>query len=316
MKIAVVLLNLGGPSEKKDIRPFLYNFFMDHRVIQLPLPLRWLLAQLISRKRGEAYAPLGYKSPLLENTQAQARALEAILPGSRVFVCMRHWHPMAGEVAKEVAAFNPDKVILIPLYPQYSTTTTLSALEEWKKHSSLPAVDVCCYPTHEGFIDASCDLVRPHKEKRILFSAHGLPERIIGQGDPYQHQCELAAKAIAENLQLKDWRLCYQSRVGRLKWIGPSLDEEIEAAARDGVGVAVYPIAFVSEHVETLVELDMELREKAKELGVPSYARIPTVSTHKAFIGGLKDLVLEAARGIECEKICPGRFANCRKNHG
>lgn len=292
MKTAVVLLNLGGPLRKEDIRPFLFRFLMDKRVVTVPLPLRFIIATLVSLTRGEAYAPLGYKSPLLENTKAQAAALQALLPEDKVFVCMRHWHPLTEDVAKEVRAYKPEKIVLIPLYPQYSTTTTLSALDEWRRHGD-PATEVCCYHTQENFIAASADLIeKAGKAQRILFSAHGLPESIIRAGDPYQKQCEESAAAIAARLNLSDWALCYQSRVGRQKWIGPSLNEEIERAGRDGVSISIFPLSFVSEHVETLVELDIEAREYAGECGVPSYVRVPAVGTHPDFIRGLRDLVL------------------------
>jgi ferrochelatase len=323
VKTAVVLLNLGGPLREADIRPFLFNFFRDRNVITLPNPFRFLLAAWISstRSRGAAkksYGELGGKSPLLENTQRQAKALQEALGGDmRVFTCMRHWHPMSDEVVKEVSAWAPERVVLLPLYPQYSTTTTLSALEDWRGKAQAaglpPAAEICCYPIDGGFISASAALIAAEMKKaqgpvRLLFSAHGLPEKIVRKGDPYQQHCEQSALLIAQALGVQDWQMCYQSRVGRLKWIGPSIDEALVQAMADKVGVAVYPVSFVSEHVETLVELDLEYRHRAEELGIETYLRVPTVGTHPQFIAGLRDLVLSSLAG-ENGRNCPAGVA-------
>jgi len=331
-KLAVVLMNLGGPSEEAALAPFLFNFFMDKYIIRLPLPLRYFVARWLSwrRSRGaarEAYHRLGGISPLLPNTAAQAQALEKALQdghtGAKVFVAMRHWHPFAAQVVREVAGFNPDKIVLLPLYPQFSTTTSLSSLQNWraaaKKHRlARPTVDICCYPADPGFIGASAELVRAAlkeapKKVRVLFSAHGLPEKIIRQGDPYQEQCERTAAAIVRRLDipLLDWRLCYQSKIGRLRWTGPSLEQSLKEAAADQVAVLVYPCAFVSEHVETLVEIDVECRARARHLGIPYFAKVPTVGTHPEFIAGLKNLVLSSLDGAECKKTCSDRFNKC-----
>lgn len=326
-KTAVVLMNLGGPSEMAAIKPFLFNFFMDKNIIQLPLPFRYMLAQWIawSRSKGaakEAYGKLGGKSPLLYHTQQQAAALETVLQQegkqTQVFVSMRYWHPMSDEVVQQVKAYQPDEIILLPLYPQYSTTTFFSSVQDWhvsaRKHGlTVKTSEACCYPEEVGFIAASVENIRAvlkdaPKNVRLLFSAHGLPEKIIQQGDPYQKHCEATAAAIVKALNIEglDWTLCYQSKVGRLKWIGPSIDEELERAAADKIGVVVYPCAFVSEHVETLVELDMEYAHRAKHvLNLPYFGRAQTVSTHPAFITGLKNLVhATLAQGVK-EKSCP-----------
>jgi len=325
MKTAVVLLNLGGPAREEDIAPFLFNFFRDKNVITLPNPLRYMLAAWIAKTRSrgaakKAYAPLGGKSPLLDNTQAQAQALEKVLgTGARVFVSMRHWHPMADEIARDVAAYQPDKIILLPLYPQFSTTTTLSAIKDWHRAANKIGLTVitqtvCCYPVGRGFIAASAELIRAEMKRvtgktRLLFSAHGLPEKIVRKGDPYQLHCEKTAAAIAQALDIPelDWALCYQSRVGRLKWIGPSIGEEIERAAHDKTGVVIYPLAFVSEHVETLVELDIQYKQRAAELGINSYLRVPTVGTHPLFIEGLRQLTEDTAR----PRVCPATCSKC-----
>lgn len=326
-KIAVVLLNLGGPLKEADIRPFLFNFFMDKNIITAPRPIRNFIAKYISWKRGKgpalkAYRQLGGKSPLLENTEAQGRALERKLlergAKARVFVVMRYWHPFAHETARDVLEYAPDEIVLLPLYPQFSTTTTFSSFENWdqaaqKAGMKIPTRKICCYPEDAGFISASADLIQtafkaaPSKT-RLLFSAHGLPEKIIQGGDPYQYQCEKAAEKIAKVAGVSDWQICYQSRVGPLKWIGPSTEEALAQAAKDGVGVLVYPHAFVSEHVETLVEIEQEYRQKAKELGIPFFGRVPTVSTHPLFIEGLAELVLNKN---ENQRHCSATYKRC-----
>lgn len=310
-KRAVVLLNLGGPLRREDIYPFLRNFFMDRNIIGLPLPFRFLLSRWIAYRRSRgaantAYGLLGYKSPLLENTRAQAQALEAVLQSredAEVFIAMRYWHPLTQDTVKAVQEYNPDEIILLPLYPQYSTATTKSSFEEWDRAAQAcglkkPTHRIACYPTHAGFIAASVARIQEKLKDapqgtRLLFSAHGLPEKTVKAGDPYQAQCEATAAAIVEKLSLLalDWQLCYQSRVGPLKWIGPSTDEALEKAALDKVaGVVVYPLAFVSEHVETLVEIEMEYRERAQHLGIPYFARVETVGTHPDFIAALAEM--------------------------
>lgn len=330
-KTAVVLFNLGGPDSPVAIRPFLYNFFMDKNIIRLPLLLRWVLAVMISfrRARGEAgrnYEALGGKSPLLENTKAQAAALQSALgDGFRVFTCMRYWHPMAGEVARAVKEYAPDEIVLLPLYPQYSTTTTRSSFQAWdraakKENLFAPVRKICCWFDDGSFIAASAARVKAAFERvkadtgkraRTLFSAHGLPEKIIMDGDPYQRQCEKSAAAIAAaaGLRDEDWRICYQSRVGRLKWIGPSTDEEIRCAGADGVPVVIYPHAFVSEHVETLVEIEKEFRALAEESGVPGFYRVETLGIDPVFISGLSRLAKGGLAGVRC----PSGAERCRK---
>lgn len=344
MKTAVVLFNLGGPLQERDIKPFLFNFFMDKNVISAPLPIRYFIAKYISLVRGagaakEAYAKLGYKSPLLQNTQAQARALEEALDNkfpdvnhmTRVFVSMRYWEPSAADTVDALEEYAPDNLVLLPLYPEYSTVTTNSSFENFIKEveksegrlkarwgHELKIQAVHCYPLMKGFVEASAALVREELKKapagtRVLFSAHGLPEKTVATGDPYQFQCERAATAIAvqAGLDKSGWSICYQSRIGPLKWTGPSLREELARAAADKVGAIVYPHSFVSDHVETLVELDMQYRDVAQKLGVPYYARAPVVATHPSFIQGLADLVADALSGEEQPRLCGDKFERC-----
>jgi ferrochelatase len=309
---AVVLMNLGGPDAPAAVRPFLYNLFSDPAIIGLPVLLRLPLARLIASRRGnvaaEIYAHLGGASPLLANTMAQARALEAELgPHNRCFVAMRYWHPLASETVAAVKAWRPDEIVLLPLYPQFSTTTTGSSVAAWRSEAARqglhsPTYIVEAYPRAEGFIAALTSLIGDVLESvegpaRLLMSAHGLPLKTVRAGDPYPQQIERTAAAVAEALARPglDWRVCYQSRVGPLAWLGPSVEEELRRAAADRVGVVVAPISFVSEHSETLVELDRDYRLTAERYGVPFYRRVSTVGTDPRFIEALAKLVREAA---------------------
>jgi ferrochelatase len=293
------------------VRPFLKNLFADPAIIVAPAPLRYGLAELISRTREKSaianYAVMGGASPLNAGTRAQADALEALLaaaaPGDqvRVFIAMRYWRPLTEETAAEVAAFAPDDVVLLPLYPQYSTTTTASSLAAWRAAYAGPGRThaVCCYFDLEGLAEAHAELILTAwrgagspAAVRLLFSAHGLPERISASGDPYRWQVEQTCKAVVARLgSLFEWRICYQSRVGPMKWIGPSTVEEIERAAADSVGVIIDPIAFVSEHVETLVELDRDYAEVAERVGAHPYIRAPALGAHPRFVEALAKLV-------------------------
>jgi ferrochelatase len=311
---AVVLMNLGGPDSLSAVRPFLVNLFSDPAIIALPLPLRWLLARLIAWRRTKVardiYAHLGGASPLLANTEAQARALEAELgAGYRCFVAMRYWHPLTRAAVAAVKAWQPDEVVCLPLYPQFSTTTTASSLAAWRNEAQrqrlvVPTRVVEPYPSAAGFIAALAGLIAPVLDEartahkiRLLLSAHGLPLKIVRAGDPYPEQIQQTAAAVVRRLDRPelDWMICYQSRVGPLAWLGPQTDAEIRRAGRDGVAVVVAPISFVSEHSETLVELDRDYRRIAAAAGVPAYYRVPAVGTEPRFIAALAELVKAAA---------------------
>lgn len=333
MKRAVVLFNLGGPDGPDAVRPFLFNLFRDKAIIPLPALARYPLAALISTTRAKGsranYAIMGGGSPLLPETKAQASALEERLAGrdtgveTRVFICMRYWKPRAAAAAAEVAAFAPDEVVLLPLYPQFSTTTTASSIADFLRAYRGPGEirQVCCYPDAEGVAAAHADAIleawskagRP-KNVRLLFSAHGLPQRVVDGGDPYQVQIEATARAIAARVpELSDWRVCYQSRVGRLKWLDPSTEDEIRRAGSEGLGVVIAPIAFVSEHVETLVELDHEYREVADAAGVSPYLRSRTPGVREPFIQLLAEAVLAATTGPAAHGgwSCPAHCGKC-----
>jgi ferrochelatase len=316
-RIAVVLFNLGGPDSAAAVEPFLRNLFGDPAIIGLPGPLRWLVARLLARRRAvtarDIYAKIGNRSPILPNTEAQVAALAAQLRDLgevRVYCAMRYWHPMSEAAATAVKSFAADEIVLLPLYPQFSSTTTASSYRAWLAAAAAiglaaPTKLVCCYPTEAGFVAAAAESIRlglaesaakTGRPPRLLFSAHGLPKKIVKRGDPYPSQVMQSARAIAAALGLSDseWTVCFQSRVGPLEWIGPYADDEIRRAGREGVAVVLFPIAFVSEHSETLVELDMDYRHLAEQSGVPHYVRVPTVGIAPAFIAGLAGLVRQA----------------------
>ena len=329
-RTAVVLFNLGGPDSSAAVKPFLFNLFYDPAIIALPNPLRWLLARSIAHRRApltrQIYAQIGNASPLRTNTRAQAEALRATLgDGYRVFIAMRYWHPRANATAAEVKAWQPDEIVLLPLYPQFSGTTTGSSLADWREAAAkigLKARErvVCCYPTERGFataaargIVAELANVPAGAKARVLLSAHGLPLRVLQRGDPYQWQVEATAGAVRAAVRRPelDMRVCYQSRVGPLKWLSPSTEHEIRQAGADGFGVVIAPIAFVSEHSETLVELDRDYRKLARAAGVPFYHRAPTVGVAPEFIGGLARLVRAAPAAGAGRRNCPEGFSQC-----
>ena len=330
-KLAVVLFNLGGPDSPAAVRPFLFNLFRDPAIIQLPAIARYPLAALISATRNKTaqanYAIMGGRSPLLPETEAQARALEAELRGkgheARVFIAMRYWKPFATETAEAVAAFAPDEIVLLPLYPHYSTTTTASSVAEWRRvyRGSGRSRTVCCYPTARGLQLAHVKAIRDVWEAagrpenlRLIFSAHGLPQKVVDAGDPYAAQIAATAQAVSILLpEFEDWQVAYQSRVGRLKWLEPSTDDAIREAATEGKGVLIAPIAFVSEHVETLVELDHEYAQLATSLGITTYLRARTPGVAPSFIEALGQAVL---RSMEHQGAKPFGPWLCPSGHG
>lgn len=336
-RIAVVLFNLGGPDTGDDVQPFLKNLFRDPAIIRAPLPVRWLIARLISSQRApmvkQNYALMdaGGGSPLLPETRKQADALQAelgrLLPGDEVrcFIGMRYWHPFTEEAATEVEKWGANEVILLPLYPQFSTTTTGSSLTAWKKAFKGNYRTICCYPFEESFVSAHVDRImeaweragRPDKVN-LLLSAHGLPESVVKAGDPYQWQCEAMAEMIAGRVPA-DWEVgvCYQSRVGPLKWIGPPTEEEIARISEQGRNILIAPIAFVSEHIETLVELGEEYRLIAEKHGAASYTRVEALGVHPGFINSLAGEVLQSLgmkgtiRSCAGGRLCPSGWSGC-----
>jgi len=338
VKLAVVLFNLGGPDSPEAVEPFLRNLFSDPAIISLPWLVRAPLARFIARRRAplarKIYGHIGGRSPILEETQKQARALEQVLSvdgvEAKAFIAMRCWHPFSEGAALAVKNFSPDHIVALPLYPQFSTTTSASSFKDWDRAAkkvglTQPLTRICCYPDEPGFIAAAAAAIRavwkdpkPGLSYRLLLSAHGLPKKVVAGGDPYQWQVEQTAAALVDSLGIAglDYQVCYQSRVGPLKWLEPSTDAEIIRAGREGLGLIVAPIAFVSEHSETLVELDIEYARLAQGAGVPDYRRAATVGADPLFIAGLAGLVGRAAAssGIINDgggRICPAEFCRC-----
>jgi len=338
-RIAVVLFSLGGPDSLEAVGPYLRNLFSDPAILRVPGIVRGLLARVIADRRTlvarQIFAEMGGASTIVSETEAQASALGRLLVGSglsetRVFFAMRYWHPRAAEVAGEVLAFSPELAVLLPLYPQFSTTTTESSIDEFE--GALSAVGyqgrvarICCFPSAPGLVaaiaaslEAAIETARANGTPRILFSAHGLPERIVRSGDPYVFQVEETVRAVVEALARPalEWEICYQSRVGPLKWTGPSIDESIAKAVAERRAVVLAPIAFVSEHSETLVELDIKYRHKALAAGALAYVRVPTVGIEPRFIAALAGLVRAAAQSEPgrryCNtRVCPRSFRSC-----
>ena len=328
------MFNLGGPDGPDDVQPFLHNLFSDPAIIQSPAPVRWLLSRLISRSRAsmakENYARMGGGSPLLPETRKQADALDAELARrgleAKSFVSMRYWKPFAADALRAVREWGAVKTILLPLYPQFSTTTTASSLKSWRDAGGSETAAICCYPTAPGFvaaharklIDAWENAGKPDNV-RLLLSAHGLPERVVAGGDPYQWQVEQTVAAVrAEIPESWEVEICYQSRVGPLKWIGPATDDAIRRAARAGKSILLSPIAFVSEHIETLVELDYEYKLIADQEGAAVYVRAPALGIASGFIDTLADLVEDALadegdgpRSHCGGRVCPTEWSAC-----
>ena len=338
MKKAIILFNLGGPDRLENVEPFLFNLFNDPAILNLPTILRYPLAKLISNRRApvakKIYKELGGSSPILKLTKEQSDALEIKLnqtqteDGYKCFIVMRCWNPRAKDVIKDVQLYNPDEVVLMPLYPQYSAATSGSSVKEWKdvckrNNYNIKTSTICCYPTDHNFINAHTKeiikKIKKLKNFKLIFSAHGLPEKNIKQGDPYQWQVEQSVKKIVENLNYKDldWILSYQSRVGPLKWIGPSTEDTIIENSKIGKHIVLVPIAFVSEHSETLVELDIEYKEIADANGCKNYTRVPALGTNENFIKAMSELIIKKKEykineDLNPPKIqCPSNFKKC-----
>ena len=295
-----------------------------------------VLAELASPEFGAAQA---------DTSRAQADALEKTLNDNpdnefKTFVSMRYWHPLPREIIKQIENYKPQHIVLLPLYPQFSTTTTRSSLNNfWANvqeddgwlhaawNDEVKVSTICCYPFNKGFIESSAANLKKiydqakrdgHKAPRVLFSAHGLPKSVITDGDPYEWQCEQTAEKIVHALGIPDldWKICYQSRVGKQEWLGPSTEQELTLAGKTNTPVIIYPHAFTQEHVETLVEIEIEYREFAHEAGVPGFYRVPTVSLSPGFIDGLAQMVKDRVKipGVHADglvRICPSQFKRC-----
>ena len=314
-RVGIVLFQLGGPDTLEAIEPFLYNLFCDPDIIDFPFARigRRALAKLISttraRKVQHHYATIGGGSPIRRFTERQARALETKLADrgvdARCFVAMRYWHPFTSEAIARLGAAQCDEVVLLPLYPQYSSTTTGSSLNEWRRlfHSEVPAHSVGPFYQHPMYLDAVIEKIDealarfPAPERaEIVFSAHSVPVSVIMKGDPYQRQIEETVRLL---MQRGGWRnrhrLCYQSKVGASKWLQPSLHRTVHDLAAEKVReVCVVPVAFVSDHVETLGEINHEAREVARRLGIGQFEMSAGLNDSPTFIRALSQFVLEA----------------------
>ncbi|MHB8453357.1 MAG: ferrochelatase [Acidiferrobacterales bacterium] len=321
-KTAVVLFNLGGPDSLDAVKPFLFNLFSDPDIFKLPLAFltQRLFARAISARRTpearSGYAAIGGKSPLLDNTRKQAHALQKSLEAYgafQVFVCMRYWNPFTSEVVASLKQQGYARVVLLPLYPQYSLTTTGSSYNEFMRECARqnyhPLTRLIrewhdCADYQQAIINSiTKEIVRfPDPDPArvsLLFSAHGLPQKVVDRGDPYERQIQATFTALSRKLMWPDVTLCYQSRVGPLKWLQPYTNEVIRNKGRAGVKqMLVYPIAFVSDHTETLYELGILYGKLARESGIEHYRVVPALNDHPLLIRAMEKLTLAEAQNL------------------
>jgi protoporphyrin/coproporphyrin ferrochelatase len=311
----VVLFQLGGPDTLAAIEPFLYNLFCDPDIIDFPFarigrkPLAKLISTTRSRKVQHHYAAIGGGSPIRRFTEQQALALEVELANhgldARCFVAMRYWHPFTSEAISQLQAAQCDEVVLLPLYPQYSSTTTGSSLNEWQRlfRSHIPVRNVGPFYQHPMYLDAVVEKIEealarfPVPERaEIVFSAHSVPVSVIAKGDPYQQQIEETVQLLMERGGWQNrHRLCYQSKVGASKWLQPSLHRTLhDLAAEKTREVCIVPVAFVSDHVETLGEINHEARQEALKLGFTQFEMSAGLNDSPKFISALGQLVMTA----------------------
>jgi protoporphyrin/coproporphyrin ferrochelatase len=322
-RTAIVLLQLGGPDGIGSIEPFLYNLFCDPDIIDLPgaFLFRKGLARFISSRRApkvaEYYRRIGGRSPILKLTLRQAAALQTRLRGeldAEVFVAMRYWHPMTEETVARIAEGGFRTVVLLPLYPHYSRTTTGSSVNEWNRivrrdgasgFETLVVEEYCDHPEYVSSLVRNIGIALrrvPQTERstvHLVFSAHGTPLRLVRQGDPYQGQIRRTTEAVlrAGNFGLPS-TLCYQSRVGPQKWLEPSLTGTVERLASEGVRrILVVPVSFVSDHSETLYEINMEVRRHALAHGISHFDIMPALNTSPPFIEALARLAIARLGG-------------------
>jgi ferrochelatase len=327
-KTAVVLFQLGGPDSLEAIEPFLHNLFMDPDIIDFPLAFlaRRPLAKFISSKRVPKiqgnYKLIGGKSPILDLTQLQANGLERQLLArgidAKVFIAMRYWHPMTEETIRAIQSGGFTNILLLPLYPHYSQATTYSSVNEWNRWTKklnlhLPTQIVCCYPEHPLFVEAltgninlALQRFQQPENVQLVFSAHGVPVRYIEKGDPYKLQVEETVRCV---LQRGGWKnphtLCFQSKVGPMQWLKPSLIETVQQLAQTGnKQLLVVPVAFVTDHIETLHEINIDVRERALNAGVQQFELTPALNDHPKFIECLTDLAVRQISNPAPRTMC------------
>jgi ferrochelatase len=316
-KLGIVLFQLGGPENLDAVEPFLYNLFCDPDIISFPgawlarKPLAWWIARRRSKIAAAHYAEIGGGSPIRELTERQGRALERALSpqfDARVFIAMRYWRPLTSDAIAEIEKAPLDELVLLPLYPHYSLATTGSSFREWKRlyrSQKIPVRVIEQFHDHPLYIAALIEKIESELARmnnpggvHLIFSAHGLPMSLVERGDPYPAQIAATVRLVREG---GGWRnpfvLCYQSRVGRQKWLEPSLTSTIEKLADGGVKrVFVIPVSFVTEHIETLHEINIEARAQARALGIEEFTMMPALNDSPKFIAALAELVLRAAR--------------------
>ncbi|MBX7152278.1 ferrochelatase [bacterium] len=317
-KTAVILLQLGGPVSLETVEPFLFNLFCDPDIIDLPLAFlfRKRLARLISTRRTpavqELYKRIGKRSPILKQTRLQAEALQHSLLKKNiqadVFIAMRYWHPMTEEVVQQIRNRGYEKIVLLPLYPHYCKATTGSSINEWKRITQRLHVNgfetrvIESYYDHPAYIDALVERIQrtirrvPEKDRNkihLVFSAHGTPLKLVKNGDPYSRHIQRTYELVLEKGQFGlAHHLCFQSKVGPQKWLEPSLVQTVEKLAHNKVShIIAIPIAFVTDHIETLSEINIEAKAEAKKLGIIHFDMTPALIRSPKFIECLTDVV-------------------------
>ena len=328
-RVGVLLLNLGGPERIQDVGPFLYNLFSDPEIIRLPnpalqKPLAWLISTLRAGKSQAAYRSIGGGSPLRRITEQQARELQSSLRQRGIeatsYVAMRYWHPFTESAVADIKADGVEEVVVLPLYPHFSISTSGSSFRELQRlrqadpgFARLPIRCIRSYHDDPGYIGAMAELIAREiracpdpASAHVFFSAHGVPRSYVEEaGDPYQEEIETCARLIMQKLQAdlghaNPYTLAYQSRVGPVEWLRPYTDDALHELGEAGVkDLVVVPISFVSEHIETLEEIDIEYREIATESGITNFRRVPALDTTPSFIEGLATLVQQALAGPE-----------------
>lgn len=319
-RVGVLLLNLGGPETLEDVRPFLYNLFSDPEIIRLPItwlqkPLAWFIASSRSSKSQENYRQIGGGSPLRRITEEQAQALQAELTRqgqeAQVYIGMRYWYPFTEEAIARIKRDGIERLVILPLYPQFSISTSGSSFRLlqnlWKEHPDLQPPDhtvIASWYERPGYLQAMADLIHQELNRfedpngiHLFFSAHGVPVSYVEEaGDPYQKEIEACTELIMQTLNRpNDYTLAYQSRVGPVEWLRPYTEDAIANLAERGIKrLLVVPISFVSEHIETLQEIDIEYREVAEEVGIHDFHRVPALNTHPTFVAELAHIVIDA----------------------
>ncbi|MGF1587650.1 MAG: ferrochelatase [Pleurocapsa sp.] len=325
-RIGVLLLNLGGPDKIEDVRPFLYNLFSDPEIIRLPFkslqkPLAWLISTLRAKTSQENYLEIGGGSPLREITEAQADALQNKLKSmgydAKIYIGMRYWHPFTEEAIAQIKSDGIKEVVVLPLYPQFSISTSGSSfrvLEEmWSTDRLLQEVEYTIVPSwyeNPGYLQSMADLISQELDKfpnpnkaHVFFSAHGVPVSYVEEaGDPYKQQIEECTSLIMQTLgRTNHYTLAYQSKVGPVEWLQPYTDDALKELGEQGIkDLAVVPISFVSEHIETLQEIDIEYREVAELAGIENFHRVPALNVHPGFIDSLANIVVDSLDSPSC----------------